>query len=248
MNKRVKIIVPIPMDEAGVENRASQLPAERIRDGYDVEFVAVTWGAALGDSYYDTMLMDMSVFEAGLAAEEEGFDAVCIDTVSDSGLYALRSRLAIPVFGPGQAALHAACILGHKFSIITMWDEWFHLYRKILGEYKLEARCASLRSIKTRPDLEELLAGKEEGIFKKLEEESLKAIREDGADVIVLGSTTMHQSHAYLEEVLPVPVINPGQICYKLCEVFLELGLAHSKTAFPTPEMPNDEGVLKRGR
>jgi allantoin racemase len=247
MNKRVKIIVPIPMDEAGVENRASQLPAERIRDGYDVEFVAVTWGAALGDSYYDTMLMDMSVFEAGLAAEEEGFDAVCIDTVSDSGLYALRSRLTIPVFGPGQAALHAACILGHKFSIITMWDEWFHLYRKILGEYKLEARCASLRSIKTRPDLEELLAGKEEGIFKKLEEECLEAIREDGADVIVLGSTTMHQSHAYLEEVLPVPVINPGQICYKLCEVFLELGLAHSKTAFPAPEMPNDEGVLKRG-
>ena len=246
MSKRVKIIVPIPMDEAGVANRASQLPAERIRDGYEVEFVAVKWGAALGDSYYDTMLMDMSVFEAGLKAEEEGYSAVCIDTVSDSGLYALRSRLSIPVFGPGQAALHAACMLGHKFSVITMWDEWFHLYKKILSEYKLEARCASLRSIQTRPDLQELLEGKEEVIFKQLEEESLRAINDDGADVIVLGSTTMHQSHAYLESVLPVPVINPGQICYKFCEVFLELGLTHSKTAFPAPEMPNDAGVLSR--
>lgn len=246
MSKRIKIIVPIPMDEAGVANRASQLPAERIRDGYEVEFVAVNWGAALGDSYYDTMLMDMSVFEAGLKAEEEGYDAVCIDTVSDSGLYALRSRLSIPVFGPGQAALHAACMLGHKFSIITMWDEWFHLYRKILTEYKLEARCASLRSIRTRPDLAELLAGKEEVIFQTLEQESRRAIEEDGADVIVLGSTTMHQSHAHLEKVLPVPVINPGQICYKFCEVFLELGLSHSKTAFPSPEMPNDDGILSR--
>jgi allantoin racemase len=136
-------------------------------------------------------------------------------------------------------------MLGHKFSVITMWDEWFHLYRKILTEYKLESRCASLRSIKTRPDLEELLAGKEEVIFKKLEQESLAAI-EEGADVIVLGSTTMHQSHAYLEEVLPVPVINPGLICYKFCEVFLDLGLTHSKTAFPAPEMPNDEGILQR--
>ena len=178
--------------------------------------------------------------------EEEGFDAVCIDTVSDSGLYALRSRLSIPVFGPGQAALHAACMLGHKFSVITMWDEWFHLYKKILTEYKLETRCASLRSIKTRPDLEELLAGKEDVIFQKLEDASRQAIEEDGADVIVLGSTTMHQSHAHLEGVLPVPVINPGQICYKFCEVFLELGLSHSKTAFPPPEMPNDEGVLSR--
>jgi len=246
VSKRIKIIVPIPMDEAGVANRASQLPAERIRDGYEVEFVAVNWGAALGDSYYDTMLMDMSVFEAGLKAEEEGYDAVCIDTVSDSGLYALRSRLSIPVFGPGQAALHAACMLGHKFSIITMWDEWFHLYRKILTEYKLEARCASLRSIRTRPDLAELLAGKEEVIFQTLEQESRRAIEEDGADVIVLGSTTMHQSHAHLEKVLPVPVINPGQICYKFCEVFLELGLSHSKTAFPSPEMPNDDGILSR--
>ena len=246
MAKRVKIIVPIPMDQEGVDNRASQLPAERIREGYEVEFVAVNWGAALGDSYYDTMLMDMSVFEAGLKAEEEGFDAVCIETVSDSGLYALRSRLSIPVFGPGQAALHAACMLGHKFSVITMWDEWFHLYKKILTEYKLESRCASLRSIKTRPDLEELLAGKEDVIFQKLEDASRQAIEEDGADVIVLGSTTMHQSHAHLESVLPVPVINPGQICYKFCEVFLELGLTHSKTAFPSPEMPNDEGVLSR--
>jgi allantoin racemase len=199
--RRIKIIVPIPMDQEGVANRASQLPAEMIRDGYAVEFVAVSWGAALGDSYYDTMLMDMSVFEAGLKAEEEGFDAVCIDTVSDSGLYALRSRLSIPVFGPGQAALHAACMLGHKFSVITMWDEWFHLYKKILTEYKLETRCASLRSIKTRPDLEELLAGKEDVIFQKLEDASRQAIEEDGADVIVLGSTTMHQSHAHLEGV-----------------------------------------------
>ena len=246
MAKRVKIIVPIPMDQEGVDNRASQLPAERIREGYEVEFVAVIWGAALCDRFYDTMLMDMSVFEAGLIAEEEGVDAVCIDTVSDSGLYALSSRLSIPVFGPGQAALHAACMLGHKFSVITMWDEWFHLYKKILTEYKLESRCASLRSIKTRPDLEELLAGKEDVIFQKLEDASRQAIEEDGADVIVLGSTTMHQSHAHLESVLPVPVINPGQICYKFCEVFLELGLTHSKTAFPSPEMPNDEGVLSR--
>jgi allantoin racemase len=236
VNKKVKIIVPIPMDSEGVKNRASQLSDDMVRPGIDVEFVAVTWGAALGDSYYDTMLMDMSVFEAGLKAEDEGYDAICIDTVSDSGLYALRSRLSIPVIGPGQAAMHTACMLGHRFSVITMWDEWFPLYRKILSEYKLEARCASLRSIKTRPDLEELL-----------EEESLKAIHEDGADIIVLGSTTMHQSHAYLSDVLPVPVINPGQVAYKLCEVFLELGLSHSKTAFPSPERPNDAGILSRG-
>lgn len=243
---KIKIIVPIPMDQSGVDNRASQLPQSQIALGFDVEFVAVSNGAALGDSYYDALLMDMFVFEAGLRAEEEGYAAVCIDTVSDSGLYALRSRLTIPVVGPGQAAFYMACMLGQKFSIITMWDEWFHLYKKTLNEYGLWHRLASMRSIKTRPDLRELLEGKEDVIFEKLEKEALRAINEDGADVIVLGSTTMHQSHAYLAERLPVPVINPGLIAYKLCEVMLETGLTHSKKAFPSPEMPKDEDIFKR--
>ena len=127
-----------------------------------------------------------------------------------------------------------------------MWDEWFHLYTKVLSQYKLESRCASMRSIDTRPDLAELLAGKEEVIFEKLEAEARKAIEQDNADVIVLGSTTMHQSHAYLQAVLPVPVINPGLISYKLCEMFLETGLTHSRKAFAAPQQPNDKMILSR--
>lgn len=244
MTKRIKFIVPLPMDEAGVANRRAQLADEMIRPGFEVDFVAVKNGAALGDSFYDALLMDMFVMEAGLRAEQEGYDAVCIDTISDSGLNALRSRLTIPVIGPGQSAFFTACILGHKFSVITMWDEWFHFYKKILTEQGLMHRLASLRSIKTRPDVKELLAGKEEVIFAKLEAEALKAIHEDGADVIVLGSTTMHQSHAYLASRLPVPVINPGLIAYKLCEALLDIGLTHSKTAYPTPEVPKDEMIF----
>lgn len=240
MKRRVKIIVPIPMDAAGVANRASQLPDEMVGPDYDVDFVAVKTGAALGDSYHDMLLMDATVYAAGLRAQEEGYAAVCIDTVSDSGLYALRSRLTIPVFGPGMIAFHVACMLGQKFSIITMWDEWFPLYKKTLTEYALWPRLASMRSINTRPDLQELLDGKEEVVFEKIEREALAAIEQDGADVIVLGSTTMHQSHHYLSEKLSVPVINPGVTMYKLCEAFLDLGLAHSKKAFPSPEVPKD--------
>lgn len=240
MTHRIKIIIPIPMDQAGALNRASQLPDNLILPGFHPEFVPVARGASLADSAYDVLLMDFSVVEAGLRAQEEGYSAVCIDTVSDSGLAALRSRLDIPVIAPGMSAFHMACMLGKKFSVITMWDEWFPLYEKTLTEYRLWERVASLRSINTRPDLKELLGGKEEVVFAKLEAEALKAMEEDGADVIVLGSTTMHQSHAYLSERLPIPVINPGQVSYKLCELMLNLGLSHSRKAYPAPENPND--------
>ena len=72
---RIKVIVPIPMDSAGVANRAEQLPAHLIAPGFKPEFAAVGWGAALGDSYHDTLLMDWTVFQAGIDAEAEGYSA-----------------------------------------------------------------------------------------------------------------------------------------------------------------------------
>ncbi len=242
---RIKVIVPIPMDTAGVANRRSQLPDALIAPGFTPEFEAVKWGAALGDSYHDMLLMDWTVFQAGIDAEDEGYAAVVVDTVSDSGVRALRSRLNIPVIGPGEAAFHTAMLLGKSFTVLTMWPQWFPLYEKTLSDYGFGDRCASLRSIDTRPDVTELLAGKEEVIFDKLRAEALRAIEEDGADVIVLGSTTMHQSADYLASVLPVPVINPGVVAWKTAEMLVSLGLRHSKIAFPAPEVGKDADIRK---
>jgi allantoin racemase len=245
MAQRIKVIVPIPMDAAGVANRAAQVPPGFAREGVVPEFVAVPFGAALGDSYHDMLLMDWTVFQAGVLAEEEGYAGVLIDTVSDSGMNALRSRLSIPVVAPGQAAFHMAMTLGKRFTILTMWPQWFPLYEKTLTDYGLWERVASLRSIDTRPDVTELLAGKEEIIFDKLKREAMAAIEEDGADAIVLGSTTMHQSATFLAGALPVPVINPGQVGWKQLEMMLELGLTHSKKAYPAPEVGKDADIRK---
>lgn len=43
----------------------------------------------------------------------------------------------------------------------------------------------------------------------------MKCVEVDGADVIILGSTTRHEAHAYLAERLPVPIINPGPLTYR---------------------------------
>ena len=244
-SKRIQVIVPIPMDAAGVANRRLQLADDIIAPGFAADFVAVPWGAALGDSYHDMLLMDWTVFQAGIDAEARGYSAVVVDTVSDSGVRALRSRLTIPVIGPGEAAFHTAMLLGKRFSVLTMWPQWFPLYEKTLTDYGLWERVASLRSIDTRPDVTELLAGKEEVIFEALKAEALAAIEEDGADVIVLGSTTMHQSAAFLAAELPVPVINPGVVAWKTAELLVTLGLTHSKKAFPTPEVGKDADIRR---
>ena len=66
---------------------------------------------------------------------------------------------------------------------------------------------------------------------------------EDGAEVICIGSTTMHQAVPYLRENLPVPVINPGPLTYKLAEMLLGLGLTQSRKAYRKPEV-DKSGML----
>ncbi|MGW1738433.1 hypothetical protein ACWCPQ_06430 [Nocardia sp. NPDC001965] len=39
-------------------------------------------------------------------------------------------------------------------------------------------------------------------------------------------------------------MIDPGFAAYKMRELVLEMGLSHSKAAFPTPLAPNDQVVL----
>lgn len=236
--RRVLVIVPFAMSQDNLLLRQQQLAGVQFGDGIRFEYRAVRAGPLNYASHHDFALADVANFEAGCRAQDDGYDAVCIDTMSDSGVAALRSVLDIPVFGPGKASMLMALTLGDRFSILTMASRWKPLYKKALDELGLHHKCASVRAIEVPPDNQALLSGKEEEVFPLLEAAGRKAIEEDGAEVLVLGSTTMHQSHAYLRTRLPVPVINPGPLSYKLAEAALALGLSHSRVGYPRPMHP----------
>ncbi|MBX3539468.1 MAG: hydrogenase expression protein HupH [Chelatococcus sp.] len=235
---RVLVIVPFPMDADNLEKRKAQLSAVKLGPDIEFDFKPVRIAPVNYVSQQDSVLADVGMLEAGLQAEADGYDAVCIDTVSDSGMAQLRSVLNIPVIGAGRHAMLTALMLGDRFSILAMWDRWRHLYAKTLAELGLGAKCASVRSAGLQPNNQSLLAGKEDEFFPALYEAAMRCVEEDGADVIILGSTTMHEAHAYLAERLPVPIINPGPLTYRLAETAIRLKLSHSRITFPSPVTP----------
>ena len=239
--KRVLVIVPFAMSQDNLLLRQNQLAGMSF--GPDVEFAfrPVKTGPVNYSSHHDFVLADVANFEAGCRADQEGFSAVCIDTMSDSGVAALRSVLGIPVFGPGRVSMLSALMLGDRFSILTMASRWKPLYKKALDEIGLHHKCASVRAIEIAPDNQSLLSGKEDQVFPLLEQAGRRAIDEDGAEVLILGSTTMHQAHAWLAERLPVPVINPGPLSYQIALAMLSAGLSHSRVGYPRPMHPRLE-------
>lgn len=236
--KKILVIVPFAMSADNLLLRQQQLAGLQFGPELVFDYRCVKAGPVNYSSHHDFVLADASIFEAGCRAQDEGYAAVCIDTMSDSVVAALRSVLDIPVFGPGKVSMLAALMLGDRFSVLTMANRWKPLYKKALDELGLHHKCASVRSIEMSTDNQSLLSGKEEDVFPLLEKAAYEAIEKDGAEVLILGSTTMHQSHVYLSQRLPVPVINPGPLSYKMAEAALGLGLSQSRKAYPRPMHP----------
>ena len=220
---KVVVLVPFALDAQGMQNRKDQLNAVILGPDIQFDFRPVKAGPDLYDSQHDMVMADISMFEAGCTAQADGYDALCIDTMSDSGANALRSVLDIPVISPCRTCFGLMLMLGNRFGVVTQWDPWKKLYTKNATEMGLMGNLVGVESINTPPDVRNLLGGKEEVVFPKL------------LEAIVLGSTTMHQSAAWLAERLPVPLLNPGPVTYKVAETMLALKLTHSHVAYPKP-------------
>ncbi|NHC62311.1 aspartate/glutamate racemase family protein [Paenalcaligenes suwonensis] len=240
---RILVINPFPLDEEGVARRAAQGQHVELDPSTELVYRPVRVGSTSFMSHHDWLLADIGIYEAAVDAEKEGFDAVVIDTMSDSGMAALRSVLSIPVIGPGKASMLYALTLGNSFSVLAQWKPALPRYKKVIREYGLERQCASVRSFDIEPDFVNLTEGKEDTVFPRMLETAMRCVEEDGAEVICLGSTTMHLAAKYLAEHLPVPLINPGPFSYKLAETLLSLKLTHSRHAYPSPQVRKDELV-----
>lgn len=235
--RRVLVLVPFPMTPEQLDLRRAQADAAELPPDVHLDYRPVKAAPSSYVSHHDYVLADISLLEAGLDAQESGYDAVCVDTVSDSGVAALRSMLDIPVIAAGRSMFLTALMLGRKFGILTMWEDWFPLYERTLKDLRLTDRCAGMRAAGVAPDNRNLLGGKDE-VLPLLLAAAEELVETDGADVVLLGSTTMHEAHRHLAERLPVPVINGGPLSYQVAEAMTALGLSHSRAAYPRPLVP----------
>jgi allantoin racemase len=49
-------------------------------------------------------------------------------------------------------------------------------------------------------------------------------------------SLAFHKIDEDLKGKLPIPIVNPVKVAVKTAEILVDLGLAHSKLAFPNPK------------
>ncbi len=166
-------------------------------------------------------------------AEADGMDAVVIACFSDPGLEAAKELVSIPVVGIGEASIHAAAMLGARFTVITpvrrRIPTRIHQALHLVSEHSL----ASVRSL----DLSVAQSESDpELTIKTLLKVVGHAVEEDGAEVVVLGCAGMAGYTKDLEETHKVVVVDPCAVALKTAEAFVCLGLRQSKLGhYSTP-------------
>lgn len=158
-----------------------------------------------------------------LANDRGRKDAVILACFGDPGLAALKEVSKVPVVGMADAAILQACALGNRFSIVTGGERWKSLLEEFVASHGLASRLASVRTVApTGADI----ARNPKAAMALLAKGCTACVRDDGADVVILGGAGLAGLAAKLKSAVDVPLLDGVA-----CAIAMAEGLARQKPA-----------------
>jgi Asp/Glu/hydantoin racemase len=233
----VRLLLINPNISASVSDLIANEATRSASAGTRVEVVTAPFGVAYIETRFEALVGAYAA--AQLAAEHHArFDAAVVAAFGDPGLGGLREVLPIPVTGMTEAALATAHLLGHRISIIAISQRIRAWYREVVEGYGFGSRLASIRAL-DRPI--SAIGGVQQEHAHALRALAEQAVREDGADVIVLAGAPLAGLARALEGQLPVPVVDGVSSAVRHAETLAALkpGRARQGSFAPPPAKPN---------
>jgi allantoin racemase len=224
-------------------DEAERARRERVADGLvsaSVTVETVGEGPEGIETPTDEALAVPGLLRAGEHAQSR-FDALVIGCFGDPGIRPLRSLVDVPVVGPAEAALHACVQLAERVGWLTILDTTVPMARARTRELGFETAVVGIRSLDTHVGE---IGDDPESLTEAMVETGNAAIDRDGAEILLPGcmSLAFAESHAAVQERLPVPVVDPLAVSLEQAATWARHGLVHSRRSYPaTPDASRSE-------
>ena len=203
--------------------------------GVEIEVLTAPFGVAYIETRFEALIGAYAT--AQLAAEHHArFDAVVVAAFGDPGLAALREVLPVPITGLTEAALATASTLGQRIAIIAISHRIQPWYREAVQACGFGDRLAGIRSLE-RPL--ERIATVQQDHGAALQGLAERAVREDGADVIVLAGAPLAGLARSLRGQLPVPVVDGVAAAVQHATALAGREPGRAGSLAPPPAKPN---------
>jgi allantoin racemase len=198
-----------------------------------IEAISPAAGPRSIEGFTDEVLASYHLVDA-VAQARGKFDGIVIACYGDPALAACREVADVPVVGIAEASFHMACLVAHKWSVVTVLPRILPLIEEVVHRNGLERRCASIRSapltvLEIEADLERAK--------RLMIVEAAAAVEEDAAEAILLGCAGLGPLDKAMQEELGVPVFDGTACAVKLIESLLAYGVTTSRVAaYQRPE------------
>jgi Asp/Glu/hydantoin racemase len=153
--------------------------------------------------HVDGLIPPLTAFVRKNEAKHAAFVIACY---SDPGIFSVREVTKKPVLGIAECGILTAMTLGSKFGVIAILQKSIPRHLRYMGAMGVMDRCAGELPV----DLPVLELADEKKTFGRMVSVG-KKLREQGADVVVMGCAGMARYRDGLQQELGVPVVEPTQ-------------------------------------
>ncbi|GAA2140915.1 aspartate/glutamate racemase family protein [Arthrobacter humicola] len=206
--------------------------------GHGVEYIETRFESLIAAGAVAEIIAEYTRDGSGT---ENGIDGVVVAAFGDPGMPALKELADVPVIGITEAALCAAALQGHRFSIIAISDRIRPWYLDCVERFGLGGRLASIRSIN------ETLTGigsVQQDFKETLLALSRQAVTQDGADVVILAGAPLAGLARELAGQIPVPVVDGISAGIQMAQSVVNLQSGpHRAGAFAPPPVKPRRGL-----
>ncbi|KQV28382.1 Asp/Glu/hydantoin racemase [Rhizobium sp. Root1203] len=221
----MRILLVNPNTTASMTEKAAIAARAVAAAGTDIIPATSRMGPASIEGHYDGALAIPGLLSELRERVAAGYDAAVVACFDDTGLEAARSFADVPVLGLCESAIATAGFLAQRFTVVTTLERSRVLIENLVRRYGMGER-AKVRASDI-PVLE--LDDPASGAIATLRAEIERALREDGAEAIVLGCAGMTDLARELQAIYGVPVVDGVTAAVKQAEALVSLGLSTSK-------------------
>ena len=228
----MKLLLINPNTSQAVTDAVMTAALAVARPGTELKAVTGSFGPVVIGSRAENALAAHSVLQL-VAEHASDCDAVVLAVSLDTGLWACRELLQIPVIGMTEAGLLMGCNVATRIGIVTYGQRMGPLYRELAESYGLASRLAGIATLAVTP--QQTFSDPQQ-----VQDAALAAARQlverDGAEAVLLAGAAMAGMTSTLQPLINAPLLDGVACAVTLAEaqVALRLPRARSGTIAPT--------------
>lgn len=215
-----RIVLVNPNTNTAITDRMVAVARRHLDTGFGLDAITAASGAQLivNEDQLGVAAQAVAAMAPGLAAVSDG---VIVAAFGDPGVDALRRQLAQPVVAIAESAMREAARVARRFSIVTTTPE---LVRAMTGRARRLGLAARLASVQVTDGPFDMLMSNEERLIGALFQAADIAVRQDGAQAVIIGGGPLATAANRLRCLLSVPVIEPIPTAVRDVQAVLQAG------------------------